>query len=166
MTVSLDCYNVILDNSFIKNVGELTSVEREIELPAEYSIYEFELTMNSDFNFNYCYISEFKRYYFIDILSYKNNKIKIKLVCDYLMSFKDFILDNFFNCIESNLDGTINITNIATYSLQTMSLNNVAYIQQNTGNEIDYIMPTLTRYDIEKIKERLTDIVYFNFRIV
>ena len=96
----------------------------------------------------------------------KNNKIKIKLVCDYLMSFKDFILDNFFNCIESNLDGTINITNIATYSLQTMSLNNVAYIQQNTGNEIDYIMPTLTRYDIEKIKERLTDIVYFNFRIV
>lgn len=43
--------------------------------------------------YNYCYIPEFKRYYFIDeITSIRNGLWNVKLKVDVLMSFKDQIL--------------------------------------------------------------------------
>ena len=49
-------------------------------------------------DYNYCYISEFKRYYFIsDITSVRNNLWRVSLKCDVLESFKSDILNS--SCI-------------------------------------------------------------------
>ena len=42
--------------------------------------------------YNYCYIPEWQRYYFVkDIQSYRNNLYVVYLECDVLMSFKNDI---------------------------------------------------------------------------
>lgn len=44
---------------------------------------------------NYCYISDFNRYYYIkDIVSINNNLWEIYMNVDVLMSFKEYILNN------------------------------------------------------------------------
>ena len=50
----------------------------------------------SDFrDYNYCYISQFNRYYYIsDIVACTNGYVKISLECDVLMSFKTDILNS------------------------------------------------------------------------
>ena len=49
-------------------------------------------------DYNYCYIPEFKRYYFIsDIVSVRNNLWRVSLKCDVLESFKSDILNS--SCI-------------------------------------------------------------------
>ena len=49
-------------------------------------------------DYNYCYIPEFKRYYFIsDITSVRNNLWRVSLKCDVLESFKSDILKS--SCI-------------------------------------------------------------------
>ena len=49
-------------------------------------------------DYNYCYIPEFKRYYFIsDITSVRNNLWRVSLKCDVLESFKKDILN--LSCI-------------------------------------------------------------------
>ena len=49
-------------------------------------------------NYNYCYIPEFKRYYFInDVVSVRNNLWRVSLKCDVLESFKKDILN--LSCI-------------------------------------------------------------------
>ena len=49
-------------------------------------------------DYNYCYIPEFKRYYFIsDIVSVRNNLWRVSLKCDVLESFKYDILNS--SCI-------------------------------------------------------------------
>ena len=49
-------------------------------------------------DYNYCYIPEFKRYYFIsDITSVRNNLWRVSLKCDVLESFKSDIRNS--SCI-------------------------------------------------------------------
>ena len=44
---------------------------------------------------NYCYISDFNRYYYIDdIVSIANNLWEISLDCDVLYTYKDKIIEN------------------------------------------------------------------------
>ena len=46
-------------------------------------------------DYNYCYIPQFKRYFFInDITACKNGYVKMLLKCDVLMSFKSDILNS------------------------------------------------------------------------
>ena len=55
-------------------------------------------------NYNYCYIPEFKRYYFIsDITSVRNNLWRVSLKCDVLESFKSDILNS--SCIINKQSG-------------------------------------------------------------
>ena len=45
-------------------------------------------------NYNYAYIPEFNRYYYIsDMVSVRNNLWRIYLTVDVLMSFKDYIMN-------------------------------------------------------------------------
>lgn len=49
-------------------------------------------------SYNYCYIKEFKRYYFIDeITAVRNNLWSVSLTVDVLESFKDYFMN--INCI-------------------------------------------------------------------
>lgn len=55
-------------------------------------------------DYNYCYIPEFKRYYFIsDIVSVRNNLWRVSLKCDVLESFKSDILNS--SCIINKQSG-------------------------------------------------------------
>ena len=55
-------------------------------------------------DYNYCYIPEFKRYYFIsDITSVRNNLWRVSLKCDVLESFKSDILNS--SCIINKQSG-------------------------------------------------------------
>lgn len=49
---------------------------------------------NGTFTYNYCYIAEWDRYYYInEIVSYRNNILEISLTVDPLMSHKNQILN-------------------------------------------------------------------------
>lgn len=54
-----------------------------------------QIMVKSDIrDYNYCYIEEFKRYYYInDIDSYRNGLWVVKLKVDVLMSYKDKIME-------------------------------------------------------------------------
>lgn len=55
---------------------------------------DFIIEATNPSGFNYCYISEFGRYYFItDIISIRTNLWRIKCEVDVLMSFHDEILN-------------------------------------------------------------------------
>ena len=46
-------------------------------------------------NSNYCYLPDFKRYYFIDrVIRYNAHLVKVFLACDLLMTYKDDMLKN------------------------------------------------------------------------
>lgn len=73
------------------------ALEKDIKFKMEGSILTPILTIKSEtfFNYNYCYIEKFKRYYFINDIEIYPNKIYIlHLEVDVLMSFKDDILNS------------------------------------------------------------------------
>lgn len=52
-----------------------------------------KLKYDNDFNFNYCYISDFGKYYFIDnVTILRNGFIVCNLTEDVLMTYKELIL--------------------------------------------------------------------------
>lgn len=65
-----------------------------------------ELLVKTDVrNFNYVYIEEFKRYYYVkDITQYRQGMWVCKLKVDVLMSYKDSILE--FSGVVSRLNGS------------------------------------------------------------
>lgn len=66
----------------------------------------FEIGTNTDLSkYNYMYIVETQRYYYIDNVElYQDNVCKVYAVCDVLMSFKDGILNTvgIVDCTEKN----------------------------------------------------------------
>jgi hypothetical protein len=65
-----------------------------------------ELLVKTDVRkFNYVYIEEFKRYYYVkDITQYRQGMWVVKLKVDVLMSYRDAILE--FNGVVSRLNGS------------------------------------------------------------
>lgn len=80
--------NKVLKNQTIKS----------IKWKDDFSIINPVITLNgtiSIYDFNYCYIPLFKRYYFInDIIQFPNKIYKLYLECDVLESFKHDILQS------------------------------------------------------------------------
>lgn len=70
------------------------------------------LRLNDDFSmYNYCYIHELNRYYFIDDVIIENNGIRnYKLSIDVLMSYKNQIMNNKTHIIES--ENVLNADNV------------------------------------------------------
>lgn len=74
------------------------ALEKDIKLKIEGSILTPVLTIKSEnfFDYNYCYIEKFKRYYYINDVEIYPNKIYIlHLEVDVLMSFKEDILNSY-----------------------------------------------------------------------
>lgn len=90
---TLDAANVINKSLVLKKQYDLTFKE-------PVSVINPTLTLKIDNSFNiqecnYCFISDFNRYYFIQDIQFVNNGIyKIYLECDVLESFKDDILSS------------------------------------------------------------------------
>ena len=75
---------------------------------------------------NYCYIEQWKRYYFIKNISFVNNQIiKLELETDYLTTFKDVILKSSGDVVQSdtvqNYASSYNVLDTTTQKIQTFS---------------------------------------------
>lgn len=90
-------YNNYSEKNVInKIIDSLTALTLTGELRQSTSIKTPVIMIESDVSiigFNYCYITEFSRYYFItDIKSVRNGLWEVSMRVDVLMSFKDDIL--------------------------------------------------------------------------
>lgn len=105
------------------------------------------IIINSNINFkkyNYCYIPEFNRYYFItDIVSRINNMWILKCKVDVLMSFKEFFanINVIVNRGESNINPYIIDNNNVVQNNE--SVHTYAFPTTPLSKELSYILTTV-----------------------
>ena len=94
--------------------------------------------------YNYCYIPEFKRYYFIsDITSVRNNLWRVSLKCDVLESFKSDILNS--SCIvdkQSSINKSNNLFDDGSYVNEIDTFNEIAKFQSGFNESGEFILLT------------------------
>lgn len=94
-------------------------------------------------DYNYCYIPEFKRYYFIsDIISVRNNLWRVSLKCDVLESFKKDILN--LSCIVDKQQNQSYSNNIddGSYINRADSFVEIANYQNGFNSSGEFILIT------------------------
>ena len=94
-------------------------------------------------DYNYCYIPEFKRYYFIsDITSVRNNLWRVSLKCDVLESFKSDILNS--SCIINKQQNQSYSNNIddGSYINRVDSFIEIANYQNGFNADGEFILLT------------------------
>ena len=94
-------------------------------------------------DYNYCYIPEFKRYYFIsDITSVRNNLWRVSLKCDVLESFKTDILK--LSCIVDKQQNQSYSNNIddGSYINRADSFVEIANYQNGFNSSGEFILIT------------------------
>lgn len=104
------CNNSSERNEINKSIsgGEVFSCTLRAETSASDPVILLEYNGNLS-GYNYCYISEFSRYYYItDITSVRNNLWAVKCHVDVLMSFKSAILSSVAILEESSVTGASN----------------------------------------------------------
>lgn len=96
-------YNVT-DNPLKMNKTLLNAESRDLVLLYESDVIDFDCVV-SNFNesFNYVYIRELNRYYFVkERRIKKNNLFELHLVCDVLYTYRNLIRNNQNEIIESS----------------------------------------------------------------
>ena len=95
-------------------------------------------------DYNYCYIPEFKRYYFIsDITSVRNNLWRVSLKCDVLESFKSDILNS--SCIinkQSNTGKSNSLFDDGSYVNEVDTFNEIAEFSSGFNESGEFILLT------------------------
>lgn len=141
--MDLNLYNTISDNNVFNKI--LTDKETyQITLKKDTDIINPIIILKSDvlIDFNYAYINELKRFYFIDSITVASKNIYIlNLSVDVLMSYKDDIYNSigvatFGKDFNPYYDGTYP-------SLETMDINNFESDIQNFDYEHSFIVSTL-----------------------
>ena len=98
----LKLYNTDSETNRINKVLK-DETEFNVRLKEKSSVINPIILLKSDtyITFNYAYIEQFKRYYFVDDVSVFPNKMYLlTLRCDVLTSFKDDILSSYAQIIE------------------------------------------------------------------
>lgn len=102
MTVTFYNYNDKF-NILNKELNDGTNLEILFKDVTDVIYPTLTLNFTGAFNFNYCYIPNLKRYYFINKIDIvRNNIIKIELKLDVLMSYKTQILNSKANITETD----------------------------------------------------------------
>ena len=95
-------------------------------------------------DYNYCYIPEFKRYYFIsDITSVRNNLWRVSLKCDVLESLKSGILNS--SCIvdKQKSAGVANsLLDDGSYVVRSNTFNEVVSFSSGFNETGEFILIT------------------------
>lgn len=121
--------NTSENNAINKNIDIVTS--KDCVIKSNISVMKPSLIVTYDGNIdeiNYCYISEYGRYYYIDnITLMTGNRYSVECSVDVLMSFKDYIRN--LDCI---IDKAQNRSNANTY------LNDGSFVTQS--NEVHSII--------------------------
>lgn len=77
------------DDYFDKALSEATTVTCNLKNPVDVEKPSFEIMANNGYDtFNYCYIAEFGRYYWMHAVAGNNQTITFECESDPLMSFK------------------------------------------------------------------------------
>lgn len=100
---------------------------------------------SSSLDFNYVYIQQLNKYYFIKDITHVNSKItRLFLHCDVLMTYKDDILASYALVVQG---GNINpyYSNVDSESRQLTRRINFPYTFNNNGN---YILVTACNDDV------------------
>lgn len=98
----LKLYNTASEANRINKVLS-NETEFDVRLKDKSSVINPIILLKSDtyISFNYAYIEQFKRYYFVDDVSVFPNKMYLlTLRCDVLTSFKDDILSSYAQIVE------------------------------------------------------------------
>lgn len=76
-----------------KNITQIADLQGYLREGSNLLAPEIKIEFNDPSSFNYCYIPEFKRYYYVkDVIIENTNVLTIVLNVDVLMSFKDQLL--------------------------------------------------------------------------
>jgi len=97
-------FYIVNDNPLKMNKTLLNAESRDLVLLHESDVIDFDCVV-SNFNesFNYVYIRELNRYYFVkERRIKKNNLFELHLVCDVLYTYRNLIKNNQNEIIESS----------------------------------------------------------------
>lgn len=93
--------NIVYDSTLIHQYESDSDFVKDLPIKV-YSPHEFTLWLTDDYGqYNYVYLPHNGRYYYMDILEYRNNTIHVKFTCDYGRTFGDVIGTDFMICEES-----------------------------------------------------------------
>jgi hypothetical protein len=94
---------IVYDSTLIHRYESDSEFVKDLPIKT-YSPNEFTLWLFDDYSrYNYVYLPQHGRYYYMDILEYRNNTIRVKFTCDYGRTFGDTIATDFLMC-EDSLD--------------------------------------------------------------
>lgn len=134
-------------NSSEKNkIGKSLSKELTMNgnLRNECSVINPTILVNASslIGYNYCYIKEFQRYYFItDVVSVRNNLWRVSLAVDPLETFKNSILN--LNCIISKQESDTKsnkMLNDGTYLTTEDSFTEIIQFPNKVGTVKSYLL--------------------------
>ena len=95
---SIDIYlyeNIDVNNSIRKNPTQKAIVSGTFKVPTSIVHPSVQIEYNK-LDFNYVYIPQFNRYYYVDdVIVITNTLIQIECSCDVLMSFKSQLVDTY-----------------------------------------------------------------------
>lgn len=127
-----------------KNLSNEQSFECVLKKPTSVTEPILLLTIESNpSQYNYCYIPEFKRYYYInDIISFRNNFWEIHCRVDVLMSFKDSILSSYAILDESTKTGVNNYLSNDVWNSMVKDKTTIIQFQKGLSENGEYILIT------------------------
>lgn len=95
--------NIVYDSTLIHQYESDSDFVKDLPIKV-YAPHEFTLWLTDDYGqYNYAYLPLHGRYYYMDILEYRNNTIHVKFTCDYGRTFGHVIASDFLMC-EDSLD--------------------------------------------------------------
>lgn len=148
-------YKYTGENNKIDKTAGLTQLEEmRGELKAAFNDLGGTIEINkteAPTDFNYCYIEDLKRYYFIQSITYEYNSLYVlELKEDVLYTHKDKILNE--NALIARAEGVYNLYTQDAERLTQQNTN--TYIKEfpNSFNDVSYILTTAGSYqNIEEV---------------
>ena len=91
--------NISNKNVLNKNITEMGTLENVNILDYSQNYLELNFSFSTDINFNYIYIPDFEKYYFVESIEIAENGIKnYNCKCDVLSSNKQIVMNSKIKC--------------------------------------------------------------------
>lgn len=133
--MTVNAYNIDLQlNRLNKSLGSYTGVECQVTAPCDILNPVLKLEYNADFPYNYFYIPDFERFYYLTKPAEIDGPIMyISLHCDVLMSWQTDILGSIGTATRSNFSNE-SIPDKMVMALPSESIQYRQLSEEITGN--------------------------------
>lgn len=148
---------IIYDSKLIhKYEPDFIDQSIEMSIPT-YSYESFGLKLSANLSgYNYCYIPDIDRYFYIDIRTVHNDLIDVTLTCDYGRTFAPEIASDFY-LIDSDLEGTVKAH--LPEGSHVLNEGDIAYLPDSEEHQGRYLM----RSDVNHILDLFKSGIQINF---